>query len=255
MINFLTNSKKFLSLQEHQLYYFSIVFTFIFLPLFVTFICFNGIIAREIWKRRKMPGSAARKQKKINEDSSTTEVGGKSTNDTNSTSLRNNNSSKDSTISTITQQPIQSVIPQSAHNDNRCNERQRRQMRMFKVILVLMCVFIMFRLPNWIWLLYKLSFEIAPTRSGWLITYSFSAAGILNSMVNPFLYTFLSETIRCTERIRGWCNKFCKVCRTKDSQQQHHYANNERAIFGDGRGGGVAAKSVLNDNGGVYLGN
>lgn len=201
-----------------------------------------------------MPGSTTRKQKKINEDSSTTEVGGKSTNDTNSTSLRNNNSSKDSTISTITQQPNQSIIPQSVHTDNRCNERQRRQMRMFKVILVLMSVFIMFRLPNWIWLLYKLSTEIAPTRSGWLITYSFSAAGLLNSMVNPFLYTFLSETIRFTERMRGWCNKFCKLCRTKDSQQ-HHYANNEQAMFGDGHGGGVAAKSVLNDNGGVYLGN
>lgn len=201
-----------------------------------------------------MPGSGARKQKKINEDSSTTEVGGKSTNDTNSTSLRNNNSSKESTISTITQSPTQAVIPQSAHNDNRCNERQRRQMRMFKVILVLMCVFIMFRLPNWIFLLYKLSVQIEPSRIGWFVTYSFCVAGILNSMVNPFLYTFLSETIRFTERIRSGCNKFCKLCRAKDSQQQHHYANNDRAMFGGGAEL-VGAKSGLNDNGGVYLGN
>lgn len=193
-----------------------------------------------------MPG--ARKQKKINEDSSTTEVGGKSTNDTNSTSLRNNNS----TISTITQQPNQSVIPQSARN-----ERQRRQMRMFKVILVLMCVFIMFRLPNWIFLLYKLSVQIEPSRTSWLITYSFSIAGILNSMVNPFLYTFLSETIRFTRRFRNACNKFCKFCRAKDSQQQQNYSNNEQAMFCVGGVVGAKFGSNMrgNDNEGVYLGN
>lgn len=228
-----------------------------FLPLFLTFISFNTFIAREIWKRRKVPGSGASNQKKINEDSSTSEVGGKTTNDTNSTSLRNGNPSRD-TISTITQQSIQHPQHQqhqsATHNDYRCNERHRRQMRMFKVILVLMCVFIMFRLPNWIFLLYKLNFYIEP-RTGWLINYSFSIVGILNAMVNPFLYTFLSETIRFTSHIRSACYKFCKLCRPKGSTQ--HYANSEHEIFG-----GTAAsakKSVIgvrvNDNGGVYLGN
>lgn len=240
----------FHSTQDESLYYYCIIFTFVFLPLFLTFISFNTFIAREIWKRRKVPGSGANKQKKINEDSSTSEVGGKTTNDTNSTSLRNGNSSRD-TISTITQQSIQNQQQQQrqsvAHNDYRCNERHRRQMRMFKVILVLMCVFIMFRLPNWIFLLYKLNFFIEP-RTGWLINYSVSIIGILNSMVNPFLYTFLSETIRFTSHIRGACYKFCKLCRPN--------ANSEQAIFG---GAATPAKIVIgvrgNDNGGVYLGN
>lgn len=228
------------------------IFTFVFLPIFLTFISFNTFIAREIWNRRKIPGSGASKQKKINEDSSTSEVGGKTTNDTNSTSLRNGNDP----ISTITQQSIQNQQqqqhPSVAHNDYRCNERHRRQMRMFKVILVLMCVFIMFRLPNWIFLLYKLNFPIDP-RPGWLINYSFSILGILNAMVNPFLYTFLSETIRFTSQIRSACNKFCKLCRPKGSTQ--HYASSEQVIFG---GAAASAKKVIggrgNDNGGVYLG-
>ena len=201
-----------------------------------------------------MPGSSGRrKQKKINEDSSTTEVGGKSTNDTNSTSLRNNNSSKESTISTITQSNVPSTIPQATHNDNnRCNERQRRQMRMFKVILVLMCVFIAFRLPSQIYLLYKLSFYIEPKRAGWIVMYALSFLGLLNSMMNPFLYTFLSESIRLTARIRESCDKFFKLCPSKESQQQqNHYANNE-VIFDNGD-----AKNALDmrASGGVYLGN
>lgn len=130
-------------------------------------------------------------------------------------------------------------------------------MRMFKVILVLMAVFLLFRLPNWIFILYKLSFSVTG-RIGWIINYSFSIIGILNSMVNPFLYTFLSETIRFTSRIRNWCYKFCKLCRPNHvdggSCSIQQYAHNERAIF-DGNAKNAALITMRVDNGGVYLGN
>jgi hypothetical protein len=226
----------------------------VFLPLFVTFVSFNAIIAREIYKRRKAPGHHERKRsKKHNEEpSSSSAEEGKTTNDTNSTSVRNNGSKDASADVTNSQQQQQIfIIPtqqQQPPTNDHCNERQRRQMRMFRVILVLMCVFILFRLPTWVFLLIKLNYLIAP-RAQFLINYSLSALGIMNSMVNPLLYTFLSETIRCTAFIRDACHKLCKLCRPK-ATAQGNYANNA-TMFAKNEG----LNKRKSDNGGVYLGN
>lgn len=232
--------------------------------MLVAFISFNAIIAREIWKKRKMPGSRCIKPTRNYEDSSSTSTEVKNSSNTNSTNLRNNSgrskdTSTDSKSGTVTisqqQQPqiFSTQIQQNSHqhqmhNNDRRNERQRRQMRMFKVILALMCVFIILRLPNWIFLLYKLYNFVPTDRAIWLLNYAFCISGIMNSMANPFLYTFLSETILFTSYIRITCYKFCKLCRPKVPQS--NYANNA-AMF--------AKNDDLNkpkiDNGGVYLGN
>jgi len=227
--------------------------------MLVAFIAFNAIIAREIWKKRKMPGSRCIKPTRNYEDSSSTSTEVKNSSNTNSTNLRNNSGrskdtstdSKSGTV-TISQQPqifsTQIQHQHQMHNNDRRNERQRRQMRMFKVILALMCVFIILRLPNWIFLLYKLYNFVPTDRAIWLLNYAFCISGIMNSMANPFLYTFLSETILFTSYIRITCYKFCKLCRPKVPQS--NYANNA-AMF--------AKNDDLNkpkiDNGGVYLGN
>jgi hypothetical protein len=180
----------------------------------------------------------------------------KTSNDTNMTSLRNHHHnnivSKDISADQNQQIFVMPTHHQQQQNNAKCNERQQRQMRMFKVILVLMCVFIMFRLPNWIFLLYKLNFPVE-ARIQWLINYSFSIVGIINSMVNPFLYTFLSHTIRFTSQIQSTCYKFCKLCRTKapSTSQVANYANNA-TMFGKND---VLNKPNGEGEGGVYLGN
>lgn len=126
-----------------------------------------------------------------------------------------------STVSTATAQEVY-VSPEISA---RRAERKQRQIRMFKVILVLMAVFFICRLPNWIYVLYKLSHN-SQENIHWVINYSLGLMVMANCMLNPFLYTFLSETIRLTTFLAGIicgvfspCVKLCK-CKTNRSESQ-----------------------------------
>lgn len=211
----------------------------------------NTIIACEIWKRRHAPVSQIQSKSKRaeDEDSSTMEM--KNTDETNTSSNVRNHSSKissgemkNSAISSKqTVFTVQQTSTAQPNNETHRSERQRRQLRMFKVILVLMSVFICCRLPTWTFLLYKLSNEISG-RLNWLLLYSFGAMGILNCTLNPLLYTFLGETIRITSHIGSACYKFCRLCR-RMKKTTSHYANNQ-TIF--------AANARRKSDGGIYLG-
>lgn len=214
-----------------------IIFSFIFLPISVAFLWLNAIIAKEIWKRRHVPGLEKKsKTKRANEDSSTLNV--KATDETNTShSNGRNHSTKLSSGDTkngltSSKQPIFTIRPPSSttqpHSaEPRRSEHQRRnrQMRMFKVILVLMSVFIICRLPNWVFLVYKLSHKVS-NRSNWLLVYSFAIMGLLNCMLNPLLYTFLSETIRVTSFVESAGCKLCKLF-WRARKEESHYANNQ----------------------------
>jgi 7 transmembrane receptor (rhodopsin family) len=219
------------------------VFTFIFFPVFVGFIWLNTIISREIWKRRHAPGhsnqSLSKSTRKTDDgddskDPSTLEM--KNTDETNTSSLSNRTK-----VELAKKSPPNSSVPSSQTH----TERQRRQMRMFKVILILMSVFICCRLPNWIFLFYKLKYNVSSTLN-WILLYSFAALGLLNSMLNPFLYTFLNETIRITSSIANECqrfiNIFCHCARYEDTPRN----SNNRQMFANN----VRRKS----DGGIYLG-
>lgn len=108
-------------------------------------------------------------------------------------------------------------------------KRRQRQVRMFKVILTLMMVFFVCRLPTWIFLLYKLGVE-TEGNIHWMLNYIFGLGVLTNCMLNPFLYTFLSETIRLTtflaEIIAGIFTAVfhlitCKICCRRESQQSN----------------------------------
>lgn len=240
-------------LQEASANYYIILFTFIFLPIFVAFVWLNTIIASEIWKRRHAPGTrqSQSKPKKADDEDSSTMAIKDTTDETNTSSnVRHNHSSKISSgelknsAASSKQASVFTVqAPQQPNNETHRNERQRRQMRMFKVILVLMSVFICCRLPNWIFLLYKLS-NVASGRLNWLLLYSFGALGLLNCMLNPLLYTFLGETIRITSHIGSACYKFCRPCR-RTKKTTSHYANNQTMF---------AASARRKSDGGIYLG-
>lgn len=77
--------------------------------------------------------------------------------------------------------------------------REIRQMRMFKAILVLMFVFLICRLPIWIFLLVKL-YNVASSNMMWMLHFCFGLLSIVNCVLNPFLYTFLIETIQFSSR-------------------------------------------------------
>lgn len=218
----------------------------------MAFIWLNGVVANEIWKRRHTPVSQIQSKTKTadDDDSSTMEM--KNTDETNTSSNGRNHSGKISgevknsaisskqTVFTVQTTSQSTALP---NNETHRSERQRRQMRMFKAILVLMLVFICCRLPNWLFLLYKLSFDISG-RLNWLLMYSFAAMGILNCMLNPLLYQFLGETIRITSHIGSACYKFCRLCR-RTKKTTSHYANNQTMF---------AKQAQRKSDGGIYLG-
>lgn len=89
------------------------------------------------------------------------------------------------------------------------SQREKRQIRMFVIVLVLMTTFLVCRLPTWIFLLYKLYFN-ATTNLQWMLHYIFGLLSITNCVLNPLLYTFLSQTVQCSF---GFIEAFRKCCK------------------------------------------
>lgn len=159
------------------------------MPLLITFLWLNAVVAREVWKRRIAV---------------TVTVG-----------------ENYITSTTPTTPATEGYI--SPETMVRRAERKQRQVRMFKVILVLMMVFFICRLPNWIYVLYKLSNE-TQENIYWVIHYCFGLMMMVNCMLNPFLYTFLSETIRLTTFLAGIAcgifNPCVKLCKCKSGKNK-----------------------------------
>lgn len=97
-------------------------------------------------------------------------------------------------------------------------KRKQRQIRIFKVIVALMAVFLLCRVPNWVFSVFML-FSTRQERVHWLLYFSFGLLALINCMLNPFIYTFLSETIRVTNLLAGiFCGIFCfmkNLCKCK----------------------------------------
>lgn len=88
------------------------------------------------------------------------------------------------------------------------NCRKTRQLRMFKVIIVIMLTFFVCRLPTWIFLLIKLNTNLSSSAS-WIVHFSLGLLSLANCAINPFLYTFLTETIRFGSDVRDRFRKLC----------------------------------------------
>lgn len=175
-------------------YFFAIIFSFIFIPLLVTFLWLNSVLAREVWRRRI---------------------------DVSVSVIENENTS---TVTTASASKSHDSYVTSESTARRI-ERKQRQVRMFKVILALMLVFFICRLPHWIYVLYKLG-NTTKANIFWVINYALGLVVMANCMLNPFLYTFLSETIRLTTFLTGIvcgmfrpCVKLCK-CRNANTESQ-----------------------------------
>jgi carbon starvation protein CstA len=145
----------FFSLQEDSGYFFSILFSFVFIPFFVIFIWLNTVLAKKIWAQRENIPTDRMK------------------------------------ISTVLEEiPNHTSIVISA----RRSRRKQRQLRMFKVILVIMAVFIVCRVPNWVFITFMMRKNVKKNIH-WVLYFTFGLLVAVNCMLNPFLYSFLSETI------------------------------------------------------------
>uniref|UniRef100_A0A182N2R7 G-protein coupled receptors family 1 profile domain-containing protein n=1 Tax=Anopheles dirus TaxID=7168 RepID=A0A182N2R7_9DIPT len=134
------------------------------------------------------------------------------------------------------------------------SNRRRRQVHMFKAIVVLMLVFFVCRLPMWVFLLVKMVGE-ANTSTYWNLHYSFGILAMVNAVLNPLMYTFLTETIRFTLFVKAYCVRACvQPCRNGarwvgagggDCRFQRHRDTKDR----DSGGGGKEAHHA-----GIYMG-
>lgn len=83
----------------------------------------------------------------------------------------------------------------SDHSIATNNERYKKHIRLFRILIILMLVFFLCRLPSWIYTIYKLN-NSAEGSILWVLNYTFGILVLLNCALNPYLYSFMTETIR-----------------------------------------------------------
>ncbi|XP_058829362.1 alpha-2A adrenergic receptor [Topomyia yanbarensis] len=223
-------------------YYFGIIFTVIFLPLVLSFIWLNSIIAKEIWVRRHPVDRHAKPKKGASMESSSD----RKTTTTNTSSPN----AMDRPITTLSQAifstpkctcsncvdlhvppkfpaPPPPLVKPTNAKSTRTNinsspaslSRKQRQLRMFKAIVFIMAVFLVCRLPHWIFLLIKMH-GLAATNVYWLLHYSFGIIAMINCVLNPLIYTFLIETIKFTVFLKTICRRlWVEPCRKLNNVQ------------------------------------
>lgn len=172
---------------ELMIYYICITLA-IFFPLVLLFFWLYYHIAELVWKHRKPLTTLFHKK-----DNNTTE-----------TSI----SQLKSTESTSTN----SMHLQRITRRNK-NMHVERKIRTFKIIIVLMLVFLLCRFPYHIFSIMKLMGTYNEHKH-WIVTYVLNGLVLLNCALNPFLYTFLNPTLNILIKLHKIFIKdfFCKVC-------------------------------------------
>lgn len=164
----------------------------IFLPLVVMFFWLYFHIAKLIWKHRKPLATLFHKK----EDNSNVET---SSSQVKSTSENASSNSVHAHLQRMTKR-------------NR-NMHVERKIRTFKIIVVLMLVFLLCRFPYHIFNIMKL-INSYNEHKHWIITYVLNGLVLLNCALNPFLYTFLNPTLNVLLKMHKILIEdfFCKVC-------------------------------------------
>ncbi|KAL9702391.1 hypothetical protein quinque_005909 [Culex quinquefasciatus] len=200
-------------------YYFGIVFTVIFLPALLSFLWLNSVIAKEIWTRRNPIQTLANLPKKSKKPSPTDTSGDRKTTTTTNISstipIGRHTSQKCTCINCLDvnspprEPPPPPPLPPrpATHASPATKDRKRRQLRMFKAIVFIIAVFFCCRLPMWVYLLVKLH-GVANTNSHWVLHYTFGIMAMVNCVLNPLIYTFLSETIKFSIFCKTLCLRF-----------------------------------------------
>ncbi|KAF7280478.1 hypothetical protein GWI33_005820 [Rhynchophorus ferrugineus] len=104
----------------------------------------------------------------------------------------------------------------SRYVKNGCKKRNvqvERKLRTFKVVIVLILAFIGCRMPHWLFWMYKILYR---SRGNiiWTLTFAFTGLNLLNCALNPFLYTYLNQTLQAWKKISDFVCKICCCCFT-----------------------------------------
>lgn len=179
------------AVRKNELMIYSICVTLaIFLPLISMFFWLYYHIAELVWKHRKPLATLFHKKEENSTETSTSQV--KSTETTNSNSVH--------------------VQLQRITRRNK-NVHVERKIRTFKIIVVLMLVFLICRFPYHIFFIMKLVNSYTEHKH-WILTYSLNGLVLVNCALNPFLYTFINPTLNVILKLHKILIKdfFCKVC-------------------------------------------
>ncbi|KAF5306269.1 hypothetical protein FQA39_LY08967 [Lamprigera yunnana] len=101
--------------------------------------------------------------------------------------------------------------PHSKIKNNKEKIRVEMKLRTFKIIVFLMVIFLLLRLPNLIYDTMKLSI-VLDGHEAWVIKYVCAGLTLLSCALNPFLYTFLNNTILTMDRLKELLYDICCFC-------------------------------------------
>lgn len=91
----------------------------------------------------------------------------------------------------------------------------QRKIKTFKIILTIMAVFFICRMPHYIFNLVKYGTKLTDTKY-WVMANVFTFLLILNTTLNPFLYSFLNESIYFFDKffisIKDFFSEVCCCC-------------------------------------------
>ena len=192
-------------------YYLS-VYTLIFLPLFVIFVGFYAVVAMYVWKQRIPISKRAPAQASSNVTATTsinkndTKMYNKSNTSTTSRYVMNTTSNTGSKSTLLTDSSSGTPLNRRRQNDNKaenllaeppkCTTQNKRKVRTFKIIMVLIASCFIGRVPSWT---YNVIQSDPNIRLGemkwWLLQQWFTMLSMLSTALNPFLYCFLNETL------------------------------------------------------------
>lgn len=168
-------------------YYFFIIFTIIFLPLLIAFIVLYGSIARMMWLRR-------RADKSIQGSVSA--------------------STLDTNIETQVTQDSGQIKAQTTLKSTR--SQSQKKVRIFSIILIIMATFIILRLPQWIFIVVTmLPHQRFSGNIWWVVKYLLSSLTLANTALNPFIYSFLNETMNLKSNLASGL-KYLKNFKSKN---------------------------------------
>ncbi|XP_066137943.1 QRFP-like peptide receptor [Euwallacea fornicatus] len=193
-----------------KFYYVSVALLF-FLPLITMFVWFYYKIAILLWKLRKPVSS---KGTRIEEPDNT------------------------SSSKSFSHCPSSPVLKNALKHKK--NPQMQRKIRTFRIVIVLILAFNLFRMPYWVFWLVKLLSNVKATNAIWRTTLIFTVLNLVNCAMNPFLYTYLNQTIYICLKVHEFVYRNCCCCFSNDEFQE--YENGTHTIYEGVLGPPIAAK-------------
>lgn len=212
--------------REQYLIFYTLIGCAAFLPSMILFLWLYFKIAQLIWRRRRSPTA-------------------KYENSTNSVTVETSVGESKTSIKTITQ-PKNERVNNKKNAKSRSKLHMERKIRTFKIILSIMLIFFLCRMPHWIFNVVRFAIK-ADENIHWVLSYVFSLFLLFNTAINPFLYSFLNQTIEYFDKFftsLGSCavKFFCCFCSEFDDYEkelssihsQHYERHSQSSIVARG---------------------